>query len=86
VSVLKLLYYTGDRNKGYGVIKDLAAGAKIQLKKLATTDYTLVKSLNLVGGSALDTLIATKAGDIIGSLPDNTSLITSMNSTFFSYV
>lgn len=79
------IYYNGDFNNGFAVIQDLGTGDKIVLKKFAS-DYSLIKSLNLVGSAALDTVISTTSGDIIGVISDNTTLISDLNSTFLSYV
>ncbi|ELR98450.1 calcium-binding protein [Gloeocapsa sp. PCC 73106] len=79
------VFYNGDGNNGYAIIVDLGSGDKIQLKGSAS-NYTLNKSLNFYGTAAKDTAIATNAGDIIGVVGDNTSLISGLNSTFLSYV
>jgi len=78
------IYYNRDGLNGYGLISDLTPGDTIQLKG-TKSDYNLLTG-NYLGTVAKDTAIATKSGDIIGIIPDNTTLITTTNSPFLVYL
>jgi len=79
------IYYNSDGANGYAIISDLESGDTIQLKG-TSSDYALVTNTNYLGTSDPDTVITTTGGDILGIVPDNTSLITDMSSAFFAYL
>jgi len=70
---------------GYGIITDLSASDRIQLKGLAR-DYTLTFTANYAGTTSNDTAIFTTGGDLIGVIQDNTTIISSLTSPTIVYV
>lgn len=79
------VFYTNDMLSGYGIITDLSASDRIQLKG-ASGDYTLTKTTNYVGTASNDTAIFTTGGDLIGVIQDNTTIISSLTSPTIVYV
>jgi Ca2+-binding RTX toxin-like protein len=74
--------YYGDGGNGYATILDFkySEGDKVQLAG-SYSDYTVNKSMNLGGSSALDTGLYYK-DDLIAVIQDNTSFIIGLDATF----